>query len=74
MAVLGSAHPMIPIRDNYKNIVNEAVILFILDMLLFSSDPNIDVPARGKIGWAMIVVLGLSLVQSQGSLILDSCH
>ena len=42
VAVLGTAHPKIVVRNNYKEIANESVILFIVDLLLFSSDPLVE--------------------------------
>ena len=71
-AVLGSAHPLKVVSNNYKEIGNEAVIILILDLLLFSSDPCVTPESRAYIGYAMIGVLGLSLCFSQGALIMAS--
>ena len=72
VAVLGMAHPFRIVRDNYKMIASESVVIFILDMLLFASDPNTDPEGRSYIGFAIIGALGTYLFFSQGSLLLGS--
>ena len=72
MALLGYVHPFSVVRRNYHEIFSESVIIIILDLLMFSSDPNVDVDSRMLIGWAIIVVLGISIAISQGSLIITS--
>ena len=69
-AVLGSAHPYKIIRNNYKEIGNESVIILIIDLLLFSSDPSVRPAERSYIGFAMIGVLCISLCFSQGALLI----
>lgn len=68
MATLGSAHPYADIKRNYISILNEFVIVVIADLLLFSSDPALDGFTRLYLGWAIVGVLGLSILYSQGSL------
>ena len=68
-AVLGSAHPHKIVRNNYKEIGNESVIIITMDLLLFSSDPTVSPENRAFIGYAMIAILGISLLFSHGSLI-----
>ena len=60
-AILGFVRPQIIVKNNYKEIWNESVILIILDLLLFSSDPKVDPEGRSYIGYTMIGVLGVSL-------------
>ena len=71
-AVLGSAHPFKIVRKNYKEIVNESVIIIIMDLLLFSSDPSVDPENRAFIGFAMIGILGLSLLVNQSALVVET--
>ena len=68
MFILGSAHPYEDIKRNYITILNEFVIVVVADLMLFSSDPNLDGSARNNLGWGIIGVLGLSIIYSQGSL------
>ena len=60
-AILGFVHPQRIVKDNYKEIWNESVIIMILDLLLFSSDPSVVPKSRSYIGYTMIGVLGVSL-------------
>ena len=69
LAVLGMKHPLIGLKENYKQIASEGMILFTIDLLLFSSDPAIDPDDRPYIGWSMIVLVGSYLLLSQGSLL-----
>ena len=72
MAVLGMAHPYSEVKKNYKMIGSEFVIVLIMDMLLFTSDPSTAASNRSYIGFAMIAALGISLFLSQGSIIFNS--
>ena len=42
MAILGTVHPLNELRQNYYEILSETVIVFTLDLMLFSSDPSIE--------------------------------
>ena len=64
VAVLGMSHPFKRVSLNYWTIMSESVIIWIMDLLLFSSDPLIETHSRIKIGYAMIAILGLSLFTS----------
>ena len=46
--------------------------MIVVDLLLFSSDPAVDLESRMLIGWAIIGILGLSIALSQGFLIISS--
>ena len=72
MTLLGYQHPFLVVRRNYTEIAAEFVILIVLDLLMFSSDPAVDVDGRMSIGWAIIGTLGLSIAFSQGSLIIST--
>ena len=52
--------------------------MLIMDLLLFSSDPTLAVSSRMIIGYSIIVVLGVSIVLSQGGLMVSvfksMCH
>ena len=78
MWLLGTAHPFKVVRRNYKELIGEFVIICVMDLLLFSSDPAINVESRAILGWAIIVILGLSIIFSQGSLMvnvfMEACH
>lgn len=69
MTNLGAAHPYAVVRRNYTSILSEFVIVLVMDLLLFSSDPSISLEARMMIGWAITGILGLSIAFSQGSLL-----
>ena len=71
-AVLGSAHPYKIVKKNYIEIGNEMVIILIMDLLLFSSDPSVTPENRAYIGFAMIAILGISLFISQSTLIVST--
>lgn len=58
--------------------MNEFVILIVMDMLLFASDPSLDLDQRLFIGYGIIGILGTSIFLGQGSLLCsllkDLCH
>ena len=70
---LGNLHPYRDLRQNYNGIMKEGVILSILDLLLLSSNPTITTESRYMVGIAMIVILGLLILISMGSQMLESC-
>lgn len=70
MAVLGLLHPIQEVRKNYAEIANEVVIIFIMDLLMFSSDTNLPPSNRSLIGFCMIAVLLLSMLYNYGSILL----
>ena len=61
VAVLGMSHPFKRISLNYWTIMSESVIIWIMDLLLFSSDPMIETSDRKELGYSMIVILAVSL-------------
>ena len=73
MWLLGSYHPFKVVSRNYKEILSEFVIIVVMDLLLFSSDPALDVNSRALLGWAVIGIMGLSIIFSQGSLMVSIC-
>ena len=72
MLVLGSSHPYEVIRRNYTSILSEFVIVIIMDTLMISSDPAMDPESHQTIGWLIIAVMGISIILSQGSLLVSS--
>ena len=42
MALLGNVHPFKVVRRNYTELASEFVIIIVMDLLLFSSDPAIE--------------------------------
>ena len=73
ITLLGNAHPMKDVKANYTLIANEAVILLVTDLLLFCSDPSIGVDNQFLLGLSIVFILAMSLIFSQGSLMLASC-
>ena len=69
MALVGFVHPL---KQSIRNLADEFVIILVMDLLLFSSDPAIDPEKRLYIGWVLIVILALSIFVNQSSLIADS--
>ena len=72
MLILGSSHPYEIIGRNYTSILSEFVIVIIMDTLMISSDPAIDPQSHQTIGWLIIGVMGISIIFSQGSLLVSS--
>lgn len=72
MGNLGLMHPNREVRKNYIEIGNEAVIIFVLDLLLFSSSPDLDPVQRSAIGYVMIAVLLISMLYNYGSMFLEA--
>jgi len=69
MALVGFVHP---IRNSVKNLIDEFVIILVMDLLFFSSDPMISPSIRLYIGWVLIAIVALSIIVNQGSLIVGS--
>ena len=69
MALVGFVHP---VKNSIKNLVDEFVIILVMDLLFFSSDPTIDPQIRLYIGWGLIAILALSIIVNQGSLVVGS--
>ena len=69
MALIGFVHPL---RKSIRVLIDEFVIILVMDLLFFSSDPAIDPDLRLYIGWGMIGILGLSILVNQGSLVVKS--
>lgn len=72
MTVIGFARPFAVQSRNKTELASEMVILITCDMLLCASDPKIDPEARMILGWAIIGILGVQIITSQGSLIFMS--
>ena len=72
MALLGYKHPFQIIRRNHQELASEFVIMVVLDLLMFSSDPAVSLASRMLIGWTIIGILGLSITLSQGSLMISA--
>ena len=70
MALLGGAHPFKIVSRNYIGLISEFVIIVIMDLLLFSSDPAIEPESRGYLGWSIIGILGASIILTQGGLLI----
>ena len=64
MAWLSAFHPYAEIGRNYSEISNEFIIIAILDILLVSSVPAVDANSRGLLGYSIIAILGLSILNS----------
>ena len=74
MILLGNVHPFSVVSRNYSSLIGEFVILIIMDLLLFSSDPSLDLDQRIFIGYGIMGILGISIVMSQGSLMYSVCR
>ena len=78
MILLGNAHPFSNVGRNYTTLIAEFVILIIMDLLLISSDPALDLEQRIFFGYGIIGILGLSIIMSQGGLMVgvikDMCN
>ena len=72
MNLLGSSHPLIPIKENYIAIFNEFVIIVMMNLMLITSLPTINVERKKGLGWSMVYILGISIVISQGMLLISS--
>ena len=72
MNLLGSKHPLKPIKENYIAIFNEFVIIVMMDLMLITSLPTITVERKKGLGWTMVYILGISIAISQGMLLIGS--
>ena len=72
MNLLGTQHPLIPIKENYIAIFNEFIIILMMDLMLITSLPTISVERKKGLGWTMIYILGISILISQGMLMIGS--
>ena len=72
MNLLGSKHPLTPIKENYIAIFNEFVIIVMMDLMLITSLPTITVERKKGLGWSMVYILGISIAISQGMLLIGS--
>ena len=57
LTILGFAHPYADMQKNRVGMVSEFVILLVLDILLCTSDPALEVNARTKLGFIVIAIL-----------------
>ena len=73
IALLGQAHPLKAIASNYTNIRSEAIILLIVDLLLFSSDPSLEPNNRQFLGFMIVAVIVAFIIIREGSLLIKSC-
>ena len=72
MTILGAAHPYRVVKRNYVSLIDEFIILVVTDLLLFSSNPALDPESREYLGWAIVGILGISIIYSQGGLLIVS--
>ena len=61
-----------PFKKSFVQLLDEYVALIVLDLLFFSTDPNLNPYIRLHIGWQLIAILGLSIAFNQGSLLVKS--
>ena len=71
--MLGYFRPYGRQYDTLHAVFDEIVILFTMDLLLFSSDPNLDVGKRIELGWGMMALLTFSILWGQGALLITNC-
>lgn len=69
LALVGFVHP---VENSLGQVIDEFVVIIILDLLFFSSDPALDPNMRLYVGWLMIGILGISIIVNQGSLLVNS--
>ena len=62
-------HPFRRVRRNYEESVNEFVVIIVVDLLLFTSDPSLGSVQRKSIGIAIITVMILTILANQGYVI-----
>ena len=74
MTLYGFVHPYAVMDKNKMGIITEFVILLVIDVLIRSSDPGIDVSARAYLGWSVIVILSVVLCYSQGKILIKNCR
>ena len=72
MNLLGTKHPLTPIKENYIAIFNEFVIIVMMNLMLITSLPTIEIERKKGLGWSMVYILGISIAISQGMLLTSS--
>ena len=55
-----------PEGEPLSHLIDEFVVIIVLDLLFFSTDPVLDVDMRIYLGWVLISILGLSILVNQG--------
>ena len=73
MTIFGNAHPYTERAKSRLGMLTEFVILLVIDVLLCSSNPGLDVSARSYLGWTVIAILSLSMAYTQGSILIGNC-
>ena len=73
LAMLGYFRPLGGQIDTLHSIFDEIVILFTMDLLLFSSDPTLAPEKRIELGWGMMALLTFSIIWGQGVLLVGNC-
>ena len=73
MAFLGFNKPYSDLSLNVRGIFDEYVILMVLDFLLISSNPVLDVEMRLDIGWCVIAILGATIFFAQAPIMYTNC-
>ena len=59
MTLIGNVHPYVEIHKNRLGMITEFVILLVIDCLLCSTNPGLEVSARGYLGFTVIAILSL---------------
>ena len=73
MAFLGFNKPYSDLSMNVRGIFDEFVIIIVLDFLLISSNPVLDVEMRFYIGWCIIAILGATIFFAQAPILYANC-
>ena len=55
-----------PEGEPISHLIDEFVVIIVLDLLFFSTDPALDTELRSSLGWVLISILGLSILVNQG--------
>ena len=55
-----------PEGEPLSHLIDEFVVIIVLDLLFFSTDPVLDADMRIYHGWVLISILGLSILVNQG--------
>ena len=50
-----------PVKKPFSHLIDEFVVIIVLDLLFFSTDPALDAEMRIYLGWFLISILGLSI-------------
>ena len=61
-AVLGAIHPFKVLHQNYKSLVTEAIIIFVMDLFLIVSDPNLAGKHKANVGLTIVIIVALCLI------------